>query len=93
LIVQREKQTLKYKAREHFIGFSSGILRETAFGEWPACGGQRSPGKLVGGDGAGASPFADGGDVFGARDAERLRGGKFGEENLRGELLLGGEGV
>src|SRR2546430_17088851 len=47
---------------------------------------------LVGGDGAGAGPFADGDDVFTAGDAEGLRGGKFAEKNLGGELLSDGEG-
>ena len=69
-----------------------GILREDAIGEnGSSAAGRHSRGRLVGGDGASTGPFADGGDVFGASDAERLRGGKFGEENLRGELLFGGE--
>ena len=42
--------------------------------------------------GAGFGPFADGGDVFGAGDTERLSGGDFREKDLRGELLLCGEG-
>jgi len=54
--------------------------------------GVKGANELVGGDGAGAGPFADGGDVFTASDAEGLRGGKFTEKNLGGELLFDGEG-
>ena len=43
---------------------------------------------LVCRDGAGASPLADGSNVFGASDAERLSGSKFRDKNFRRELLF-----
>ena len=42
-------------------------------------------------DGAGARPFADRGDFFGARDTERLRRGELAHKNLRAELFFGRE--
>jgi len=47
--------------------------------------------RLVGRHGAGARPLTDGGDFFGAGDAQGLGGGEFAQQNFGGELLFGGE--
>src|SRR5260221_11956208 len=54
--------------------------------------GAKGANELVGGDGTGAGPFADGGDGFTASGGEGVRGGKVTEKKLGGELLLDGEG-
>src|SRR5579859_5018861 len=85
-VVAENKHRTDEKRKFRIIEFSGGdFTRRRHSGEW------RSQGKSVSGDGAGAGPFANGGDVFGAGDAERLGGSDFGEKDLRGELLLGGE--